>query len=67
MQSDKYESVEVSITDTGIGIPPEKLDKIFDRFYQVDESNLEEKKGTGIGLSIAKEMVEMHHGTITGE
>ena len=67
LQSDKYESVEVSITDTGIGIPPEKLDKIFDRFYQVDESNLEEKKGTGIGLSIAKEMVEMHHGTITVE
>ena len=56
--------VEVRITDDGIGIPPEKLDAIFDRFAQVDASATRRFEGTGIGLSLVQEMVERHDGWI---
>jgi signal transduction histidine kinase/ligand-binding sensor domain-containing protein len=56
--------VDISISDTGIGIPKEKMSKIFDRFYQVDGSHTREKGGTGIGLSLTKELVELHKGKI---
>ena len=42
--------VEISVKDSGIGIPGDRLDKIFDRFYQVDGSHTREREGTGIGL-----------------
>jgi len=57
--------VIISITDTGIGIPSDQLARIFDRFYQVDTSHTREYEGTGIGLSLVKELVELHRGTIT--
>lgn len=62
-QSD--ESVFVRVTDTGIGIQPEQLPKIFDRFWQAEPSRSREAGGTGLGLAIAQAIVEAHHGKIT--
>ena len=59
--------LEVSISDTGIGISPENLPKVFDKFYQVGERVATDLNGTGIGLSIAKEIVELHGGKIWAE
>ena len=53
----------VAINDTGIGIPEAQQDKIFDRFYRTDESRSEQ--GYGLGLSIAKKIMDVHQGTIT--
>lgn len=57
--------VLASIEDTGIGIPPESLDKIFRRFYRVDQARTRVKGGSGLGLSLAKWIAESHGGTIT--
>ncbi|MCT8977148.1 ATP-binding protein [Clostridium sp. CX1] len=61
---DKGEFVEISIRDTGIGIPENKLEFIFERFAQVDRSTTRKKEGSGIGLALVKSLVEMHEGTI---
>lgn len=55
---------QVSITDTGSGIPPEDLPHIFDRFYRVDKSRSRATGGVGLGLTIARRLVEAHGGTI---
>ncbi len=58
-------SVEIRIKDTGIGIPSNSLPHIFNRFYQVDGSSTREHEGSGIGLALTKELVELHKGQIT--
>ena len=65
--SQNNDYLKVRISDTGIGIPEEKLTKIFDRFFQVDGSHTREQEGTGIGLSLTKELVELHKGKIEVE
>ena len=61
---DKGEYVNIVVEDTGIGIPEDKLDTIFERFKQVDKSLNRNHEGSGIGLSLVKSLVEMHKGTI---
>lgn len=62
---DKVENIVISIKDTGIGIPEDKLDEIFVRFKQVDESLRRNQEGSGIGLSLVKELVDRHQGHIS--
>lgn len=54
----------VAVRDTGIGIPSHQLERIFDRFYQVAESRIREQGGLGLGLAIARGLVELHGGTL---
>ncbi|MCX7682127.1 MAG: GAF domain-containing protein [Anaerolineae bacterium] len=58
------EAILISVSDTGIGIRPEDREKIFEEFYQVCDSSAVRTKGTGLGLTISKRLIEMHHGRI---
>jgi signal transduction histidine kinase len=59
--------VTISVRDTGVGIEPEQLPRIFDKFFQADNQAQAAAKGTGLGLAIAREIVEAHGGTISAE
>ena len=58
------ESVRIDVADQGIGIPAEELQRIFDEFYQAEEGRRSRRGGTGLGLSLTRNFVELHHGTI---
>jgi len=64
IQTKNHEFLEISVEDTGVGIPKEQQEQIFERFYQVKDRKYSTKFGTGIGLHLSQMMVELHHGSI---
>ena len=64
---DERRNIKFVVSDNGIGIPENDIYKIFDRFYKIQNSQLMNQEGTGIGLSIVKELAEMHHGKVQVE
>ena len=70
VEVDEYAGVDgkmmarMRVSDTGMGIPPDMCDKVFERFFRVDKSRSKETGGTGLGLAIVKHAVMYHGGTI---
>ena len=58
------QEIQVSITDNGKGIPDEDIAFVFDKFYQSKDQNTRKPEGSGLGLSICKEIIEKHNGKI---
>jgi two-component system OmpR family sensor kinase/two-component system sensor histidine kinase BaeS len=61
---DSDENIQISVTDTGLGIDPEALPFVFDRFYRADQSRARNSGGSGLGLAIVKQLVEAHGGIV---
>ena len=61
---DLYDKLQVSVSDTGPGIPLEEQPQIWERFYKVDKARTRKGGGTGLGLAIVKELVEAHGGSV---
>jgi two-component system, OmpR family, phosphate regulon sensor histidine kinase PhoR len=61
---DKEDSIHIHVKDTGIGIPSKMKDSVFERFVQVDKTTSRSTEGSGIGLSLVKSLVHLHHGSI---
>jgi two-component system heavy metal sensor histidine kinase CusS len=62
--SEEGNNVVITVADNGIGVAPDNLPKLFDRFYRVDDSRSAQISGTGLGLSIVKSIIDLHHGSI---
>lgn len=67
IMKDDEEMAKITVEDTGIGIPQESLERIFERFYRVDKSHSKSVGGTGLGLSIVKHVVLFHRGSISAQ
>ncbi|HEY3291319.1 MAG TPA: ATP-binding protein, partial [Anaerolineae bacterium] len=63
-QNTEGHTITLSVTDTGVGIPPQDVAHVFERFYRVDKSRSRAQGGAGLGLAIAKSFVEAHGGRI---
>ena len=61
------ENVELAVQDSGPGVPPETLNRIFERFYRTDSSRQRQDGGSGLGLAIAKSIVQAHGGQLSAE
>jgi two-component system phosphate regulon sensor histidine kinase PhoR len=59
--------IEITVSDTGIGIPKKSQSRVFERFYRVDKSRSKKKGGTGLGLAIVKHIVMIHDGRVSLE
>jgi PAS domain S-box-containing protein len=66
-ENKKFMDISIDVADTGIGIPTEKLDKIFESFTQADTSTTRKYGGTGLGLTISKSLAELMHGSLSVE
>jgi two-component system phosphate regulon sensor histidine kinase PhoR len=65
--ADLGDRIRIDVKDTGIGIPPKDIPRIFERFYRVDTARSREMGGTGLGLSIVKHIVQVHGGSVAVE
>jgi two-component system phosphate regulon sensor histidine kinase PhoR len=65
--TDQGEWVKVSVLDSGVGLAPDEIARIFERFYKVDRARNRQESGTGLGLAIARHIVEAHGGKIWAE
>ncbi len=61
------EVVRICVTDTGIGIAPDDIPRIFDKFYRSDESEVRDRSGHGLGLALARDIIELHNGSVMVE
>jgi signal transduction histidine kinase len=61
------QEIEISVADTGVGIAPHELPKVFDKFFRSDDPRVQEQTGTGLGLALAQEVVRLHGGRLTVE
>jgi len=64
---DNKDFVQISVSDTGEGIPEDQVEKVFEKFHQVDSTEKQRKAGTGLGLSICREIMKHHSGKIWAE
>src|SRR5207247_9549310 len=62
--ADGADGATITVGDTGVGIEPDELPRIFDRFYRGSRANEARASGSGLGLAIVRSIVEMHHGTV---
>jgi DNA-binding response OmpR family regulator/two-component sensor histidine kinase len=66
-RTDKNAYIQILVSNTGLGVPSDQLDNIFDRFYQAENAYKKNEEGTGIGLALVRELIELHHGKICVE